>query len=116
MKGPNRRTASDVPRTNSAFRGSEAGARFARQKLDASQLARAVAEYEATDHVRVATWIGVHKRYGFFYSSDPQWRPDSPDAFAQPIGVIPWVQIHEILGRLPEGTTGDYLNTKGTLN
>ncbi len=96
---------------------SEAGRRIlTRQKLDASQLARAVAEYEAREHVRVATWIGVHKRHGFFFSSDPQWRPDAPDAFAQPIGVIPWVHIHEILGRLPEGSTADYLNTKGTLN
>jgi len=111
-------TASNVPQGLTVHSGdSDAGRRIlARQKLDASQLAHAVAKYEATEHVRVATWIGVHKRYGFFYSSDPQWRPDSPDAFAQSIGVIPWVQIHEILGRLPEGTTGDYLNTKGTLN
>jgi hypothetical protein len=94
--------------------GSEAGRRIlARQKLDDSQLARAIAEYEATEHVRVATWIGVHKKYGFFYSSDPQWCPDDPDAFARPIGNIPWVHIHELLGRVPAGSTADYLNSDG---
>jgi hypothetical protein len=93
---------------------SEAGRRIlARQKLDASQLARAVAEFEATEHVPVATWIGVHKRHGFFFSADPQWRPDAPDAFAKPIGNIPWVQIHELLGRVPAGSTADYLNSDG---
>jgi hypothetical protein len=96
---------------------SEAGKRIlARQKIDASLLARAIVDYEATERVRVATCIGVHKRHGFFFSSDPQWRPDSPDAFAEPIGFIPWVHIHEILGRLPSGSTADYLNTNGTLN
>ena len=96
---------------------SEAGRRIlARQKIDSEQLARAVAAYEAAEHVRVATVIGVHKKHGFFYSSDPQWRPDAPDAFANPIGNIPWVQFHELLGRLPEGSTADFFNTNGTFN
>jgi hypothetical protein len=49
-------------------------------------------------------------------TTDPQWRPDQPDAFADPIGNIPWVQIHELLGTLPEGSTADFFNTNGTLN
>jgi len=89
---------------------------LARQKIDSEQFARAVAAYEAAEHVRVATSIGVHKRHGFFFSTDPQWSPHQPDAFADPIGNIPWVQIHELLGRLPEGSTADFLNTNGTLN
>jgi hypothetical protein len=32
--------------------------------------------------------------------------PDQPDAFAEPLIVIPWVQILEMLCRLPEGGTG----------
>ena len=96
---------------------SDAGRRIlTRQKIDAAQLARAIAAYEAAEHVRVATSIGVHKRHGFFFSTDPEWQPDHPDAFADPIGNIPWVQIHELLGMLPEGSTADFLNTNGTLN
>ena len=41
-----------------------------------------------------------------FGSSREDWSPDQPDAFAEPLIVIPWVQILELLCRLPEGTTG----------
>lgn len=38
-----------------------------------------------------------------FGSSREDWSPDQPDAFAEPLIVIPWVQILEMLCRLPEG-------------
>jgi hypothetical protein len=86
---------------------------LARQRLDLVALAKAIAAYQNTEKVPVATCIGVHETLGFFFSTDPEWRPDDPDAFAKPIGNIPWVQIHELLGRVPEGSTEDYLNSDG---
>ena len=111
-------TTSNEPRGLKVYSlASAAGRRIlAHQKIDLAQLSAAVGVYEATVHVPVGVLIGVHKRYGVFYSSDPEWEPDHPDAFTNPIEVIPWVHIHEILGRVPEGSTADYLNTNGTLN
>jgi hypothetical protein len=86
------------------------------QGLTTAQLKRAVAAYQATENVRVGTWIGIHPAYGFFFSAEPGWDPEDPEAFASPIGNIPWVQIHELLGNLPEGTTADYLDSNGTMN
>jgi hypothetical protein len=96
------------------FANSEEGRDIlARQQLDLVALAKAIASYQNTENVPVATCIGVHETLGFFFSSDPHWHPNLPDAFAEPLGVIPWVHIHELLGRLPAGSTDDYLNSDG---
>ena len=84
------------------------------QRLTTAQLERAVTLYQAAEDARVGTWIGIHPAYGFFFSAERGWDPKDPEAFASPIGNIPWVQIHELLGNLPEGTTDDYLNSNGT--
>ena len=86
------------------------------QGLTTAQLERAVAAYQAAEDVRVGTWLGIHPEYGFFFSEDPRWDPEDPEAFASPIDWIPWVHIHELLGHLPEGTTADYLDSNGTIN
>jgi hypothetical protein len=86
------------------------------QGLTTAKLERAVTLYQAQENDPVGTWIGVHEAHGFFFSPDPRWHPDDPDAFASPIGWIPWVHIHELLGNLPEGTTADYLDSNGTIN
>jgi hypothetical protein len=86
---------------------------LARQRLDLVSLAKAIAAYQNTEKVPVATCIGVHETLGFVYSTEPEWHPDHPDAFAKPFGNIPWVQIHELLGHLPAGSTEDYLNSDG---
>ena len=82
---------------------------LARRGVTAEDLARAVAEHERREKVRAATPIGVHEKDGFFASTREGWRPDQPDAFAEPILNIPWVQILEYLGRVPAGTTGEFI-------
>lgn len=62
--------------------------------------------------VFVGTLIGVNKD-GFFGSTREGWRPDQPDAYAEPLLNIPWVQIFEYLGRVPDGTTGEFLRSGG---
>jgi len=87
-----------------------------KQRLSISDLAKAITAYTATERVCFGTFLGLHDTEGVFFSEQPNWTPDSQNAFAQPFGVIPWVQIHELLGNVPEGTTFDFLNTNGKHN
>ena len=89
---------------------------LAQQGLTTELLEKALELYQAEASTRVATWIGVHPRDGFVFSTDADWRPDKPDAFAAPLGLIPWVHIHELLGKLPEGTTQEWLDAKSQGN
>lgn len=87
----------------------EGSAILQRQRLSVSDLAKAITAYIATERVCFGTFLGLHDTEGVFFSEEANWTPQAPDAFAQPIGVIPWVQIHELLGNVPEGTTFDFL-------
>ena len=80
--------------------------------LTTNDLARALVEFQQREHVRIGTPIGINDD-GFFASTREGWRPDQPDAFAEPLLNIPWVQILEYLGRVPDGTTGDFLSSGG---
>jgi hypothetical protein len=42
------------------------------------------------------------------------WRPDLPDALQEPFIPILWVKVHELLGRVPEGSTARFVKD-GTL-
>jgi hypothetical protein len=84
---------------------SEEGHRIlAKQKLTQALLEKAVAEYEEAESIHVGTPIGLHEEHGFFFSENEDWDADHPDAFKETLGVIPWVQIHELLGNVPEGS------------
>jgi len=83
-------------------------AALAARGVSTRDLARAIAEFQKREGIRVGTLIGVNDD-GFFGSKREGWRPDQPDAFAEPLINIPWVQILEYLGRVPEGTTGEFL-------
>ncbi len=83
-----------------------------RRGLTTRDLATAIAEFQRREEVFVGTLIGVNKD-GFFGSTREGWRPDQPDAFAEPLVSIPWVQIFEYLGRVADGTTGEFLRTGG---
>ncbi|MBM3556072.1 MAG: hypothetical protein FJX47_11030 [Alphaproteobacteria bacterium] len=87
-------------------------AALAAHGLTTSDLARAVVEFQRRESVRVGTLIGVNQD-GFFGSTREGWRLDQPDAFAEPLLNIPWVQILELLNRLPDGTTGEFLESDG---
>ncbi len=80
--------------------------------LTTNDLARAVTEHQRRERARIGTLIGVNQD-GFFGSARESWRPDQPDAFAEPLIVIPWIQILEYLGRVPAGTTGEFMNGGG---
>lgn len=82
------------------------------QKLTLEQLHKAIENFAVIEDVRVATLIGVN-HLGFFYSRELGWHPENPDAFKKPLGCIPWVQIHELLGKTPSGATEDFLNNQG---
>lgn len=90
----------------------EGQAALAARGLSKHDLARAIAEFQKRERIRVGTLIGINDD-GFFGSKREGWRPDQPDAFAEPLISIPWVQILEYLGRVPEGTTGEFLESGG---
>ena len=87
-------------------------AELARRRLTARDLAEAVAWFQTAEKVRVGTLIGVNED-GFFGSTEEGWTPNRPGAFDQPLLNIPWVQILELLGRVPENTTGEFFEGGG---
>jgi hypothetical protein len=42
------------------------------------------------------------------------WRPDLSDALQESFIPILWVKVHELLGRVPEGSTAQFIKD-GTL-
>ena len=85
-------------------------AALAARKISPADLSRAIELYRRTEQVRIGTLIGINDD-GVFFSPREGWRPDLPDAFAEPLGNIPWVHVLELLGRVPEGTTGRMLES-----
>ncbi|HEV7285532.1 MAG TPA: hypothetical protein VGN75_11805 [Kaistia sp.] len=82
---------------------------LARRRVSVSELARAIAVFQSREGVRIGTLIGVTDD-GLYAADREGWKPDRPDAFAEPLIHLPWVQIFEYLDRVPDGTTGDFLN------
>jgi hypothetical protein len=89
---------------------------LSRKRITREQLAHAIARYQAEERVTVGILIGVHEQHGLFYTPDPNWDADAPDALDAPIGFIPWVQVYELLGQLPEGSTSAFLGNNGNVN
>ena len=85
-----------------------------KRSLTTRDLATAIARFQTAEGVRVGTLIGINED-GFFGSTEEGWRPDRPGAFDEPLLNIPWVQILELLGRVPENTTGEFLKSGGNL-
>jgi hypothetical protein len=89
-------------------------AQLAKRGLTTRDLGKAIAEFQKAEKVRVGTLIGVNED-GFFGSTDEGWTPDKPGAFDEPLLGIPWVQIFELLGRVPENTTGEFFENGGNI-
>ncbi len=85
---------------------------LATQKLTLKQLMVAVTKFQAAEKEPVATPIGINE-HGFYYSNRPDWNPTQPNAFDESLGWVPWVYIQELLGNVPDGTTGDFMKTQG---
>ena len=91
----------------------EAGALLAEQGLGPTDLEQALARLESTEGTAVRTIVGINED-GVFGVSRAGWRPDRPDARDGPFVALLWVKMHELLGRVPEGSTARFIKD-GTL-
>jgi hypothetical protein len=91
----------------------EAEALLSERGLTRADLARAIAELERAEGIAVRTIVGINDD-GVFGSRREGWRPDLPDACAEPFIPVLWLQVLELLGRVPRGSTARFL-ADGTL-
>jgi hypothetical protein len=91
----------------------EAGALLAEQGLGPADLERALARLERTEGTTVRTIVGINED-GVFGTGREGWRADLPDACREPFIPLLWLKVHELLGRVPEGSTARFVQ-EGTL-
>jgi len=91
----------------------EAGALLIEQGLSPADLDRALARLERADGTTVRTIVGINED-GVFGTGREGWRPDLPDALQEPFIPLLWLKVHELLGRVPEGSTARFVQD-GTL-
>ena len=91
----------------------EARALLAEQGIGRADLDRALAELERSEGTTVRSIVGINED-GVFGTSREGWHPDLPDAGHEPLIPLLWVKVHELLGRVPEGSTARFLRD-GTL-
>jgi hypothetical protein len=91
----------------------EARAMLAEQRLGPADLEQAFACLETTEGTTLRTIVGINED-GVFGASRTAWRPDLPDALQEPFIPILWLKIHELLGRVPAGSTAQFIQD-GTL-
>jgi hypothetical protein len=91
----------------------EAGALLAEQGLSPADLDHALARLKCTAGTTVRTVVGINED-GVFGTSRERWRPDLPEACNEPFIPLLWLKVHELLGRVPEGSTARFVKD-GTL-
>jgi hypothetical protein len=91
----------------------EARALLAEQGLGPADLDRALARLERTEGTTIRTIVGINED-GVFGASREGWRPDLPDVSNEPFIPLLWLKVHELLGRVPEGSTARFVKD-GTL-
>jgi hypothetical protein len=91
----------------------EARALLAEQGLGPTDLDQALAGLERSEGTAVRTVVGINED-GVFGVSQADWRPDPPDACRKPFVPLLWVKVHELLGRVSEGSTARFVQD-GTL-
>jgi hypothetical protein len=91
----------------------EAEALLIERGLTRPDLDRALAELERTEGIAIRAIVGINDD-GVFGSRRQGWRPDLPDAHAEPFIPVLWLQILELLGRVPHGSTARFMEN-GTL-
>jgi hypothetical protein len=92
---------------------SEAEALLTERGLTRPHLDRAIAELARTQGIQIRTIVGINDD-GVFGSRREGWQPDLPDAQAEPFIPVLWLQVLELLGRVPEGSTARFIQD-GTL-
>jgi hypothetical protein len=91
----------------------EAEAVLAEVGVTRADLDRALAALERSEGIRIRSIVGINHD-GVFGSTREGWHPDLPDACHEPFIPLLWIQILELLGRVPEGSTARFLED-GTL-
>jgi hypothetical protein len=91
----------------------EAEVVLAEQGITRADLDRALAALERSEGVRVRSIVGINPD-AVFGSTREGWQPDLPDACNEPFIPLLWLQILELLRRVPEGSTARFLED-GTL-
>jgi len=91
----------------------EAEALFSERGLTRADFDRAIAELQRTQGIQIRTIVGINDD-GVFGSRREGWHPDLPDAGAEPFIPMLWLQILELLGRVPKGSTARF-RADGTL-
>ena len=91
----------------------EAGVLLAEQGLCPAYLNLALAELERSEGTTVRTVIGINED-GVFGTSCESWHPDLPDSGGERFIPLLWLKVHELLGRVPEGSTARFVRD-GTL-
>ena len=91
----------------------EAEAVLAEVGVTRADLDRALAQLERSDGIRVRSIVGINHD-GVFGATRERWHPDLPDACKEPFVPLLWLKIHELLGRVPKGSTARFL-ADGTL-
>jgi hypothetical protein len=91
----------------------EARALLAEQGLGPADLDRALAHLDRDEGTSVRAIAGINED-GVFGVSRAGWRPDLPDALQEPFIPLLWLKVHELLGRVPEGSTARFVRD-GTL-
>jgi hypothetical protein len=85
----------------------------ARALLAEQALTRALAHLESTEGTAVRAIVGINED-GVFGGTRAGWRPNLSDALHEPFITLLWVELHELLGRVPVGSTARFAN-EGTL-
>jgi hypothetical protein len=91
----------------------EAEALLIERGLTRADLDHAIAELERTQGIQIRTIVGINDD-GVFGNRRDGWRSDLPDACAEPFIPLLWLQVLELLGRVPRGSTAKFL-ADGTL-
>jgi len=81
--------------------------------LTRPELDHALAELERIQGIQIRTIVGINDD-GVFGSGRKGWQPSLPDACGEPFIPVLWLQILELLGRVPKGSTAWFIHD-GTL-
>jgi hypothetical protein len=91
----------------------EAAALLLEQGLSPADLHRALAHLERAEGTSVHTVVGINED-GVFGVSRAGWRANLPDARHERFIPLLWLKVHELLERVPAGSTERFVED-GTL-
>jgi hypothetical protein len=91
----------------------EAETLLSERGLTRTDLDHAIAGLERTEGIAIRTIVGLNDD-GVFGSRREGWRAHLPDACKEPFVPVLWLQVLELLDRVPKGSTAKFLED-GTL-